>query len=618
MGNNCAGLASKVNSFNQSLKDLKPAVFALQETKRGPNAPKLKMENLKNYQLFELNRELEKHEGGKGMAGGGILFGALHELQPILVRKGDDKVECMSVEIKSAEKTILFVTGYGPQLIDSDERKIQFWQYLSDEIKRANDKEIGIIIEIDSNAWAGSQIIPSDPNKQNKNGKYFEEFLKRNPHIFVVNSLSLCDGNITRYRKTIRGVERAIIDLFLVCPRILPLVKHMKVDHAGDFQPTNFRSKLISGKVTPTDHFPVILEMDLTVPIKKPPRKVHFNFRYEEGQKQFYKMTQNLGALSKCFKSESQTFQTKVRKWDKCLKSYFHQTFQKVRPKKRKFSEDGVGEMIERRKKMKNDNANIEEIEALELEIASNIENKHFEKVNEHLGHISGENGKVNTHGVWKTKNKIFPKQKPTIPLAIKDKSGNLITGTDNIKSLILQMFVERLRKRPMHPELKRLQNMKMKLAKMRLKLARKRRTPNWTMQDMEKAIKNMKNNKCRDPDGLINELLKPGVAGVDYKTSILTMLNVTKERMEIPDIMKNVNIAVIPKPGKKDKHNIENHRGIFLISKYRSLLMRMLLNDKYQVIDEHMSDSNIGGRKGRGIRDHLFIVNGIINEQAK
>ena len=45
---------------------------------------------------------------------------------------------------------------------------------------------------------------------------------------------------------------------------------------------------------------------------------------------------------------------------------------------------------------------------------------------------------------------------------------------------------------------------------------------------------------------------------------------------------------------------------------------MRMLLNDKYPIIDKFMSDSNIGGRKGRGIRDHVFVVNGIIHEHCK
>ena len=82
--------------------------------------------------------------------------------------------------------------------------------------------------------------------------------------------------------------------------------------------------------------------------------------------------------------------------------------------------------------------------------------------------------------------------------------------------------------------------------------------------------------------------------------------------------MMKNVNIALIPKTGKRKKHMIDNHRGIFLIHKYKSLLMRMLLNDKHPIIDEHMTESNIGGRKNRGIRDHLFVVNGVIFEHCK
>ena len=82
--------------------------------------------------------------------------------------------------------------------------------------------------------------------------------------------------------------------------------------------------------------------------------------------------------------------------------------------------------------------------------------------------------------------------------------------------------------------------------------------------------------------------------------------------------MMKTVNIALIPKTGRRNLQHIENHRGIFLIHKFRSLLMRMLLNDKYKTLDNFMSDSNVGGRKGRSVRDHLFMVNGIIKDHHK
>ena len=77
-----------------------------------------------------------------------------------------------------------------------------------------------------------------------------------------------------------------------------------------------------------------------------------------------------------------------------------------------------------------------------------------------------------------------------------------------------------------MHPNLKSLEKAKTRLTNIRLKIASRRKTKPWEMGEMEKAIKSMKNNKCRDSAGLINELLKPGVAGRGFKVSLLSLLN--------------------------------------------------------------------------------------------
>ena len=81
---------------------------------------------------------------------------------------------------------------------------------------------------------------------------------------------------------------------------------------------------------------------------------------------------------------------------------------------------------------------------------------------------------------------------------------------------------------------------------------------------------------------------------------------------------MTNVNIVLIPKAGKNSPHDIQNKRGIFLLSVLRTIIMKMLLKDEYQKIDAYMSDANAGGRKGRRVQDHLFIINGIIFEHAR
>ena len=40
----------------------------------------------------------------------------------------------------------------------------------------------------------------------------------------------------------------------------------------------------------------------------------------------------------------------------------------------------------------------------------------------------------------------------------------------------------------------------------------------------------------------------------------------------------------------------------------------RLIYNDEYPIIDENLSDSNVGARKNRNIRDNIFVLNAINN----
>ena len=55
---------------------------------------------------------------------------------------------------------------------------------------------------------------------------------------------------------------------------------------------------------------------------------------------------------------------------------------------------------------------------------------------------------------------------------------------------------------------------------------------------------------------------------------------------------------------GRGDVNDLDSDRGIFLVSIFRTILM------KYSIIDQSMSDSNIGARKNKNIRNHIFVVN--------
>ena len=59
----------------------------------------------------------------------------------------------------------------------------------------------------------------------------------------------------------------------------------------------------------------------------------------------------------------------------------------------------------------------------------------------------------------------------------------------------------------------------------------------------------------------------------------------------------------------------LENLRGLFLVPKLRSILVKLIYNSISDDLEEQLSPSNIGARKGKAPRDHLFVVYSVINE---
>ena len=92
----------------------------------------------------------------------------------------------------------------------------------------------------------------------------------------------------------------------------------------------------------------------------------------------------------------------------------------------------------------------------------------------------------------------------------------------------------------------------------------------------------------------------------------MLMFFNKMKTENYIPEFIRKADIATIYK-GKGEKCNLENDRGIFLVTTFRSILMRLIYVDKYKSIDSQMSDSQVGGRKRKNVRNHIWIINGII-----
>jgi hypothetical protein len=109
-----------------------------------------------------------------------------------------------------------------------------------------------------------------------------------------------------------------------------------------------------------------------------------------------------------------------------------------------------------------------------------------------------------------------------------------------------------------------------------------------------------------------VYEIFKHG--GKNLKLSLLKLCDLTRGMQEYPDIFQLSNITSIYK-SKGREGDLNSDRGVFNVAKKGSILDKLIYFDKYHIIDQQMSSSNIGGRRNRNIHDHLFVIILMIND---
>ena len=254
-------------------------------------------------------------------------------------------------------------------------------------------------------------------------------------------------------------------------------------------------------------------------------------------------------------------------------------------------------------------------IHQIEEDLGRNISEEYRKEVLETLKLLGDDTYSINGSGrkqLWKLLKKNYPKIKPAIPVGKRNNKGKIITNHSELKQLYLQTYLHRLRNRPGNDDLQEIRKFKSELFKIRLKSSEFKKSEPWKIGQLDKVLHQLKNDKARDPSGLINEIFKEGIAGKDFKHSLLELFNKMKENNFIPEFVRKAIIATIYK-GKGEKCDLKNERGIFLVSIFRSILMKLIYADNYEDIDNSMSDSQVGGRKAKNVRNHIWVVNGII-----
>ena len=367
-------------------------------------------------------------------------------------------------------------------------------------------------------------------------------------------------------------------------------------------------------KASNTDHATLYIDLDLKIVTEKPKRREVWNLKNKKSQQIFRTSTSNTEDFTGCFDNDL-SLKSQIENWRKTLHKHMNKSFRKIRinEKKPKPLPPEISKLIDKRNKQIEYGDGQTNTEKIDEKISELEARMNYDKIKLQFEKYKDDPEKVNLKEVWKTMEKLWPKSGPSLPSAKINHVGKMISEPKELKALLAKEYKERLRMRPIRPDLRKIEMRKNEIFRMKIKIAEENCSKMWTMDQLESALKDLKNNKTRDNDGLINEIFKKGVIGDNLKESLLKMFNEMRRKRMIPSFMNVSNITTIPKKGSKLL--LENERGIFRLSVLRNIIMRLIYNDNYDIIDGNMSDSQMGARKKKGCRHNIFIINGIIHD---
>ena len=553
--------------------------------------------------------------------GGGLLTAIKHDLDHFEIEVSNKDIEVLVVQGKLGKENIRIVNAYGPQEDESEDAKFDFWEALKKEVIEAKDANCMVIIQMDANAKLGRTIIPEDCHDMSDNGRMLLDLVE-SESLSILNASPLCSGVITRHRETQHKTEVVVLDYIIACDRLASFLDSIIIDDKRILTLTKYASTKGNKKIVKSDHNIMCARFSLThenTSWRKKRNEV-FNLKNLVCKAAFTEVTETDTKLDECFTSNLD-FSDQCKGFFTTMERILHKCFNKVRIRPYRHHDKEVSQLMSVQTKLRkeysknHDDVTLKKIKKVEETISEKVSKINSDCVSEYVKNLSVD-GKFSQVGMWKVKGKLFPRERDP-PMAKYDEQGKLVTNPKALKSLYINHYRQRLEHRPI--KARYLENFEKKeyLWKLRFEQLKDNKTVEWSSKELRKSLLDLKVNKSRDHNGLINELFKPPVIGVKLENALLRLVNGMKRKYFIPQKVQLANISTIYKK-KGSKNILENDRGIFTLSVHRKIIDRLVYQEKYPLVDEKMSDSNIGARKNKNIKNHLFIVYAVINDVIK
>ena len=335
-----------------------------------------------------------------------------------------------------------------------------------------------------------------------------------------------------------------MIDILMFSSDLNTHFMSMHIDEQRRHVLTRIRKTKQGIKVKESDHNVLLSEFKCKV---KPSEEKNilelYNLKNKECQANFKSYTSETNMLSSTVTEEGD-IDAVVKRFMKKLEGCIAINFKKVRVKESKMKIDTTPYDKIRNLKDKDDCESKREIEKAQKDIAE-AALQNFINMKKELSKLKPGEGKIDSKQMWKLKKKLCPRNREAHSV-MNDKHGNIITSEKALKESALQVYEERLKGNKMETHLKQLEKDTNTLCEIRVRTSQTNKTQEWTLEDLKEVLKQLGNDKSRDPEGHINEIFKESVAGTDLLKATLKLMNLIKKKQKYPHILEKCNISSI------------------------------------------------------------------------
>ena len=550
--------------------------------------------------------------------GGGLLVAVRDDTNmDMIVTDVDTEKEQMWVKIKTQSGDFNMGILYGLHETRSTNEEIEEWFYkLGTSISKWSNEPIVILGDMNAHIGCDDKGIVGNHQDVNKNGKWWREVIDAR-NLLLINNTNMCTGKWTR--NSVDG-RNSIIDFVLCNEMMYQNMESMHIDEAGKWAISRFRKIEGAVREIPSDHNPIIVE--LKVKSKQILHKEKVWRITENGLNSFKKET-DIEPMKEQWNRGGDVNQ-KYKRWFKQIKNLMYQHFTRA-TKKSKYRSKIIKCKIRKKNKIKTEMKNTnkcglagglleeklkEKLGEVLNEIGEEMEKERKENINRRMERIA-EKQSTATNEIWKVRSNAIKRPEPK--MAVEDSDGNILTSKDDILLRHNEYFKTLLQSRKPEPAAECINREIEENFKLNMQNRKYDSDPvneEFTMEELEDVIKNLKTGKCPGMDEITNEIIK--AAGKELKISLLNMVNWFWNEEQLPEDLTKIHIKSIYK-GKGKTSSLSNHRGIFLGSEIIKLYEKLVYARCGPKVDKKLTEFQAGGRPHRNISDHIFILRSIM-----